>query len=165
MAGVKGRSGRKSDEHIRKYGTEKTGSTKAGKMARVAENMMAARTSINPIKLVRNLEGIALTSLDLAQSGEKATTAQIAALRLASSIYQGLLNKVVSDIKALEVADTADREALRGVLLMPSLADSTGQVTDDQRHEGENESESASDTGSNAYALPDDAGAAGNERA
>jgi len=138
MAGVKGRSGRKSDEHIRKYGTEKTGSTKAGKMARVAENMMAARTSIEPAKLIRRLEGIALTSLDLAQSGEKATTAQIAALRLASSIYQGLLNKVVSDVRALEVADTADKAALQGVLLMPSLADSNGQVTDDQRHESAN---------------------------
>lgn len=123
MAGVKGRSGRKSDEHIRKYGTEKTGSTKAGKMARVAENMMAARTSIEPAKLIRRLEGIALTSLDLAQSGEKATTAQIAALRLASSIYQGLLNKVCSDVKALEVVDTADKATLQGVLLMPSLTE------------------------------------------
>ena len=136
MAGVKGKSGRKSDEHIRKYGTEKTGKTKAGKMARVAENMMAARSSIEPALLIRRLESIASTSVDLAQSGEKATTAQIAALRLASSIYQGLLNKVVSDVRALEVADTADKAALQGVLLMPSLAD--GQVTDDQRANVEN---------------------------
>ena len=131
MAGVKGKSGRKSDAHIRKYGTEKVGTTKAGRMARVAENMMAARTAIEPALLIRKLNGIALTSLDLAQSGEKATTAQIAALRLASSIYQGLLNKVVSDVRALEVVDTSTKDTLNGVLLMPSLTG--GQMTKDQQ--------------------------------
>jgi hypothetical protein len=99
------------------------------------------------------LNGIALTSLDLAQSGEKATTAQIAALRLASSIYQGLLNKVVSDVRALEVVDSTQQDAINGVLLMPSLTG--GQMTSDQA----NESESASNTGADADALPDDEGA------
>jgi hypothetical protein len=153
MAGVKGKSGRKSDAYIRKYGTEKVGTTKAGRMARVAENMMAARTAIEPALLIRKLNGIALTSLDLAQSGEKATTAQIAALRLASSIYQGLLNKVVSDVRALEVVDSTQQDAINGVLLMPSLTG--GQMTSDQA----NESESASNTGADADALPDDEGA------
>ena len=153
MAGVKGKSGRKSDAHIRKYGTEKVGTTKAGQMRRVAENMMAARTAIEPALLIRKLNGIALTSLDLAQSGEKATTAQIAALRLASSIYQGLLNKVVSDVRALEVVDSTQQDAINGVLLMPSL--SGGPLTNDHQPDSvstaideENESETPTDAGS-----------------
>ena len=152
MAGVKGKSGRKSDAHIRKYGTEKVGTTKAGQMRRVAENMMAARTAIEPALLIRKLNGIALTSLDLAQSGEKATTAQIAALRLASSIYQGLLNKVVSDVRALEVVDSAQSDALNGVLLMPQLEG--GPLTNDHQPD----SVSASNAVQNKSDAPVDAG-------
>lgn len=151
MAGVKGKSGRKSDAHIRKYGTEKTGKTKAGRMARVAENMMAARSSLEPNLLIRRLESIASTSVDLARSGEKTSTAQIAALRLASSIYQSLLNKVVSDVRALDVVDNTATDAINGVLLMPSLQG--GQMTKDQHADSVStaiDEESESDTPTNA---------------